>query len=41
MVHDDPDDLGKRGNELSRITDNSGNAGAPVAYGVIGFADPK
>ncbi|KAG0583716.1 hypothetical protein KC19_3G157800 [Ceratodon purpureus] len=34
VVHADPDDLGKGGHELSKST---GNAGARVACGIIGF----
>lgn len=35
VVHADPDDLGLGGHELSKST---GNAGARIACGVIGFA---
>ncbi|KAH8398198.1 hypothetical protein KR215_011800 [Drosophila sulfurigaster] len=35
VVHADPDDLGKGGHELSKTT---GNAGARIGCGVIGFA---
>jgi len=38
IVHADPDDLGRGGHELSKTT---GNAGARVACGVIGFAQKK
>lgn len=34
VVHDDPDDLGQGGHELSKTT---GNAGARLACGVIGL----
>ncbi|XP_077302903.1 superoxide dismutase 1 [Arctopsyche grandis] len=34
VVHADPDDFGKGGHELSKTT---GNAGARIACGVIGF----
>nr|XP_024364185.1 superoxide dismutase [Cu-Zn] 4AP-like isoform X3 [Physcomitrium patens] len=34
VVHADPDDLGKGGHELSKST---GNAGARIACGIIGF----
>jgi len=33
-VHADPDDFGKGGHELSKVT---GNAGARVACGIIGI----
>ncbi|KAH8301881.1 hypothetical protein KR044_000307 [Drosophila immigrans] len=38
VVHADPDDLGKGGHELSKTT---GNAGARIGCGVIGFASPS
>ncbi|XP_057370725.1 superoxide dismutase [Cu-Zn]-like isoform X2 [Daphnia carinata] len=34
VVHADPDDLGKGGHELSKVT---GNAGARVACGIVGI----
>ncbi|XP_049872625.1 superoxide dismutase [Cu-Zn]-like [Pectinophora gossypiella] len=37
VVHADPDDLGQGGHDLSKTT---GNAGARVACGVIGLAQP-
>ncbi|XP_078445197.1 superoxide dismutase [Cu-Zn]-like [Wolffia australiana] len=36
VVHEDPDDLGRGGHELSKTT---GNAGARVACGVIGLQE--
>nr|QRN76685.1 Cu/Zn superoxide dismutase [Tineola bisselliella] len=38
VVHADPDDLGVGGHELSKTT---GNAGARIACGVIGLAQPN
>ncbi|CAB0007741.1 unnamed protein product [Nesidiocoris tenuis] len=38
VVHQDPDDLGKGGHELSKST---GNSGARVVCGVIGISKPQ
>ncbi|XP_077218821.1 uncharacterized protein LOC143853012 [Tasmannia lanceolata] len=38
VVHADPDDLGKGGDELSKTT---GNAGGRIACGIIGLQAPQ